>query len=120
MIHKPGHLKGAANGYVCEHILIAEKALGKPLPKGAEVHHYGKRNDNTKLVICQDHAYHMLLHRRMRAIEACGYASWRKCLFCKQYDKPENLHIDSHNAYHVACNAVYMKAYYKKNKRKGG
>ena len=45
----------------------AELALGKPLPRGAEVHHAdGTTGDNAPLVICQDRAYHMLLHKLMR------------------------------------------------------
>lgn len=45
----------------------AELALGKPLPRGAEVHHAdGSMRDDAPLVICQDRAYHMLLHKRMR------------------------------------------------------
>lgn len=49
----------------------AEIALGKPLPKGAEVHHAdGTKGDNSPLVICQDRSYHMLLHKRMRELRA--------------------------------------------------
>lgn len=67
------------NGYVVvtlpsgvrqyEHILVAEKALGKPLPRGAIVHHIDENkshNANTNLVICPDQSYHMLIHKRMR------------------------------------------------------
>ena len=53
---------------VYEHRHLAEKALGKPLPKGAIVHHMGAPDDNHgqfKLVICPDQEYHMLLHKRM-------------------------------------------------------
>ena len=51
----------------------AEKALGKPLPKGSVVHHAdGSKNEHAPLVICQDHAYHMLLHRRMRIVARGG------------------------------------------------
>ena len=118
LVYRPSHPKAATGGNVYEHILVAEKALGKPLPKGAEVHHYGKKTDNTKLVICQDRAYHMLLHQRMRALKACGHASWRKCGICKQYDKPENLYIYKKIAYHEACQVVYGRAYREKNKAK--
>jgi transposase len=51
-----------------EHILIAERALGKPLPAGVDVHHVNlvkHDNANTNLVICT-HQYHLDLHARMR------------------------------------------------------
>ena len=66
------------------HRLIAKKALGEHLPEGCVVHHH----TDTQLVICENHKYHMLLHQRMRALRACGHASWRKCNFCGEYDKP--------------------------------
>jgi len=51
------------------HVLVAEKALGKTLPKGAVVHHVDgnrKNNEPTNLVVCPNQAYHLLLHKRMR------------------------------------------------------
>jgi hypothetical protein len=57
---------------VYQHIHLAEKALGKPLPKGAVVHHMnGIKYDNEtpyNLVICPDQSYHMLLHKRAREL----------------------------------------------------
>lgn len=58
--------------WVRSHRLRAEMALGRPLPPKAIIHHAdGSKRDDAPLVICQDHAYHMLLHRRMR-VKALG------------------------------------------------
>lgn len=119
LIYMPEHPRARPNGYVLEHIVIAEKALGKPLPKRAEVHHHGEKDDNTQLVICQDRSYHRLLHQRINAIRACGHVNWRKCKYCKQYDKPENLYIGNGHVYHQSCNAHYNRQLYLKTKKEG-
>jgi len=107
MRYKPGHPHAHSNGYAFDHILIVERVLGKSLPEKAEIHHVNENkidNSNANLVLCEDNAYHTLLHQRKRAYLACGHAHWRKCLFCKKYDDPENLYIDSRNApYHREC-----------------
>ena len=55
------------------HVLRAERALGKPLPPGAVVHHAdGSKRDDAPLVICENQAYHFLLHVRMRVQRAGG------------------------------------------------
>lgn len=63
------------------HRLRAEAALGKPLPHGAQVHHAdGSLDANAPLVICQDAAYHKLLHQRMR--ERLCPLPVRHCEYC--------------------------------------
>lgn len=98
---------------VPEHVLVAERALGKRLPIGAVVHHVdGNRLNNaaTNLVICADAAYHSLLHRRQRALEACGNPAFRPCKFCHQYDDPSNLVLRRDSAtYHRRCQANYYR-----------
>jgi hypothetical protein len=84
---RKGHPRSTKDGYVLEHILIAEKALGKFLPEGSEVHHVDEKRSNNasnNLVICQDHAYHHLLHTRMRILEAGGHPDLHRiCCGCK-------------------------------------
>ena len=126
MVRIPGHPRTGKHGYVREHIVVAEHALGKPLPTGATVHHVnGVKDDNRNcnLVICQDESYHQILHRRMRAKAECGHASWRKCKYCKESDDPENLYItpNGYNAKHRKCHSEYMKKFRnakKSNKRR--
>lgn len=77
----------AVNGYVPQHILIAEGALGRFLPKGAEIHHADqdrKNNANRNLVICQDRGYHLALHARLRVVAAGGSPDTHKiCQKCR-------------------------------------
>jgi hypothetical protein len=111
------HPAANAADYVREHILIAEKALGKPLPQGAVVHHVNETKNSGPLVICQDDAYHHLLHQRIRALRACGHVKWRKCPYCKQYDDIKNMIKQSSGFAHRLCRINYQISY--RNKKKG-
>lgn len=109
-------LRTAEGKCVTEHIVIAERALGRPLPKGAQVHHVNENkldNRPSNLVICPSAAYHNMLHMRTRAYDACGHADWRLCYWCKQYDKPENLRLisPSKGGLHPACQKEKNRRY---------
>lgn len=114
MVYDHGHPRACSNGYVREHIIILEKALGRPLPEKAQCHHYGDVSDNTMLVLCEDQAYHKFLHMRQEAYFESGNASFRKCKFCKEYDSPVNLHITQcpphgWNIHHQKCETIYER-----------
>lgn len=94
-----------------EHIVVAERALGRALPPQAEVHHVdGDITNNApgNLVICPNHAYHALLHVRAAAYAACGHYDWRRCVRCKAWDDPSNMTVSGNAAYHKACNAKHQ------------
>jgi hypothetical protein len=117
-VYVPGHPHANRRGEIYEHVLIAERALGKPLPPQCVVHHVDERKDNNRndnLVICQDIAYHILLHQRMRAYKASGHADWKKCPYCKQYDDPNNLCNAQGRivTYHLACARRYDREHYR-------
>jgi hypothetical protein len=81
------YVEGHSRRYVRRAVLIAEQALGKRLPKKAQVHHFDedKSNDaNTNLVVCEDLTYHKLLHRRQRIVALGGDPDLHQvCCKCK-------------------------------------
>lgn len=106
-----------------EHVLVAERALGKKLPKGAVVHHIDENRSNnhpSNLCIFPSRAYHALIHARMNALAVSGNANHRKCVYCKTYDDIKNLVINSgnrsvhhrlcHNKYHAELKAKKMSS----------
>ena len=107
----PDHPLANKGGYVREHILVVEHAMGKRLRRGAVVHHVnGIKNDNRpgNLVVCHDDAYHNLLHTRTRALRDCGNADARRCCYCKTYGTVSNGIVvrDDRGAEHVECGKV--------------
>ncbi|WP_419663264.1 uncharacterized protein Dvar_36510 [Desulfosarcina variabilis str. Montpellier] len=111
-LYRPAYNRASNGVYVFEHIIIAEKVLGKPLPDGAVVHHVDgdrKNNSPNNLVICQDQGYHLLLHQRQRAYDAFGHADWPRCKYCHEHDSPTNLTISTSYAYHKTCHRDYRR-----------
>lgn len=109
-IHNKGYRKltlGFGSHPKFEHILIVERALGKPLRKGVQVHHVDENkanNENGNLVACDSPAYHKLLHRRQRALDACGDANAHRCGICGGYDNQRDITV---------CNARWFVAYHR-------
>jgi len=100
MVYAPDSWRSNPLGYVYEHFVVVERAMGKRLRKGAEVHHVnGDRADNRNknLVVCHDRPYHRLLHRRARLLAATGtanYGKWLDSLLEKQEAQLRRLGLD--------------------------
>jgi hypothetical protein len=119
-VNEPAHPRAKHNGYVHNYILVAEKALGHFLPAKAQVHHFDENRLNDSpgnLVICENQAYHALLHMRVRAKRACGNPNWRKCVLCKAYDDSINMDKSGNSGgfRHRACFNTYQNIVYHKH-----
>lgn len=117
------HPRADHMGYVREHLIVAEKAVGHYLPSPICIHHVdGNRQNNSpqNLVICPNNGYHRLLHNRIRALKFCGNANWKVCGYCHKYDDPQNLLGSKPGQFaHRKCrNAYALKRHHKKRKEK--
>jgi len=68
LIRIPCHPRAMKNGYVYEHILVAEKILGRSLKKGEIIHHIDENrqnNDPENIAIKKTIAHHKAEHRRV-------------------------------------------------------
>jgi hypothetical protein len=108
-VYAPDHPRAhRPQGYVYEHILVAERVLGRHLPEGAVVHHInGDPSDNrpANLAILPSTEYHNLIHTRQRARDACGNPDWIKCEVCGEWGDPAGMYVRKaqHMAAHGTC-----------------
>lgn len=91
--------RGDSGERILVHRLRAHRALGRPLPPGVVVHHAdGSKSATAPLVICPSEAYHQLLHRRARIVQAGGNPNTdRICSRCKQVKPLVEFHLDRAN-----------------------
>jgi hypothetical protein len=87
LVFRPNHPRATSAGLVFEHILVAEAALGRPLPASAVVHHVDDdkaNNANGNLCILGSNTEHLELHARRRVRRAGGrpFLDWI-CSRCK-------------------------------------
>ncbi len=97
-------------GLRLEHVLIAERVLGRPLRNAEEVHHVDEHtlnNATNNLVLCQDRAYHMFLHARLRVKKAGGNPNTEKlCNRCHRalpFDAFHKLQSNASSRRHAFC-----------------
>lgn len=125
---RTGYLSVVVDGRTVEaHRLIAERAFGRRLPRTVQVHHVDENhqnNANANLVICQDRAYHALLHMRTNVIRAGGNPNTDLfCQACKTakpvaafYGRRQKLNGKASRCRECVCSAARDRY---ENKRRG-
>jgi len=110
------------NGGEMLHRVKAEQALGKTLPVGSVIHHAdGTKHPASALVICQDAAYHKLLHVRMRVVRAGGDPNTDKiCGRCRTVKPLEefNVSLDRTDGRHFCCRECHKESNHVNNQRR--
>ncbi len=115
-----GHPRANRDGYVSEHVLVAERAIGRFLEPSHPIHHFDgnpANNHNGNLVICEDQAYHKLLHQRQTAFAKCGNPSALHCDICHSFDHQDDIRAYSYRrgkgryGRHLSCNRAHVRRY---------
>ena len=110
--------KKTSSNYVRDHIFKIENILGRTLPYHAVIHHIDGdtlNNKNCNLIVCENQAYHNLLHKRQRALVGGGDVHMLKCRVCKQYDYPTNMYVHTIGwGRHRECHRQYAASMNKK------
>ena len=124
--YAPNHPRADSRSYVPEHVLVAEAAVGYYLPRSVKVHHFNlirTDNANTNLVVCENEAYHVLLHVRQRVADAGGDPNKDKiCSHCKIPKEHKAFRPDrnTYDGMSTCCRECRVKHYDAKRNRVGG
>lgn len=121
-IYMPEHHKATAEGYVREHIVVAENKLGRKLKAGEVVHHLDKNKFNNSpenLIVFATNADHSAFHKGCKA-ELDGDVYWCPT---KSVNKHKICPIcNKHQMYYKSkmcseCNKTHGKCYKRKTER---
>jgi len=123
MTYLPDHHRANTKGCVYEHILVMEEELGRPVVRPEVIHHIDEDQSNNapeNLMLFSDDFKHSQYHVKLRAFNACGNDSFRKCLICKEYDDTNNMISDRHFYVHAECRKQKTKGVIRTREQRSG
>lgn len=100
-IYLPIHHRARGNGYVFEHILIAESGIGRKLKENEIVHHINDDKKDNRLLNLKvmDRGDHTTLHAKERR-----RGSYLKCEMCNKEYYKKTSHVKGSKFCSMRCN----------------
>jgi hypothetical protein len=86
MVHAPEHPRAGKKGYVFEHILVVERALGRHLTLQENVHHRNGIRDDNRLANLE-----LWTKPQPPGIRARDAVAWARAIIDRYGDLPEEL-----------------------------
>lgn len=112
-ILQPDHPRARGNGYVFEHILVAEKKLGRPINLNEDVHHINRiKTDNSPENITV-----LLKSEHPKEHKQKPTGIYKTCPICGRsfYVKPS--HMEKRTTCSIKCAGVLFSKYYTEKPR---
>lgn len=109
-IFLPNHHRARGNGYVFEHILVAEKLLGRKLVKGEDVHHKDENKENNSPDNLQilSKSKHSSLHGKNKI----RHGKYIACPVCGEDFYAKASHVQKRTTCSIGCASELFRRYY--------
>jgi len=106
----PGHHRARGNGYVFEHILVAEKTLGRKLTDDEEVHHKdgNKKNNSPDNLQVLTKSQHTILHNKSKP----RHGKYLVCPVCGKEFYTKASHVQKRTTCSIECASELFRRYY--------
>lgn len=121
LVTRPSHVRAGECGRIEMSAAVVEDSTGRQIPTCHPIHHVNRAprdNRPANLVVCEDDAYHFLIHYRARALEESGNANHVRCEVCGKWSSRRDPDVTKVNCKDYRRNRYYHKTCSRKAGRK--